>query len=43
MKLEDVKEDIKNQLLPQKQKEVFDAYVETLRKEFNVKVYQENL
>ena len=43
MKLEDVKENIRNQMLPQKQKEVFDAYVESLRKEFNVKVYQENL
>lgn len=43
MKLEEVQEEIRNQLLPQKQKEVFDAYVETLRKDFNVKVYQDNL
>lgn len=43
MKLEEVKEEIKNQLLPQKQKEAFDMYVESLRKEFNVKVYQDNL
>jgi peptidyl-prolyl cis-trans isomerase C len=43
MKLEEVQDNIRSQLLPQKQKEVFDAYVETLRKEFNVKVYQENL
>ena len=43
MKLEDVQDGIRSQLLPQKQKEVFDSYVESLRKEFNVKVYQENL
>lgn len=43
MKLEDVQENIRKQILPQKQKEAFDAYVETLRKEFNVKVYQDNL
>jgi peptidyl-prolyl cis-trans isomerase C len=43
MKFEDVQDNIRKQLLPQKQKEVFDAYVETLRKEFNVKVYQDNL
>ena len=42
-KFEEVQENIRNQLLTQKQKEVFDAYVETLRKEYNVKVYQENL
>lgn len=42
MKYEDVKENIKKQILPQKQKEVFDAYVENLRKEFNVKVYLDN-
>jgi peptidyl-prolyl cis-trans isomerase C len=42
-KLEEVQENIRKQLLPQKQKEVFDNYVESLRKEFNVKIYQENL
>ena len=40
---EDVKEDIRNQLLPKKQKEIFDAYEEALRKEFKVKIYPENL
>lgn len=43
MKLEEVQENIRRQLLPQKQKEAFDAYVSALRKEFNVKVYQDNL
>ena len=43
MKLEEVQENIRRQLLPQKQKEAFDAYVNALRKEFNVKVYQDNL
>ena len=43
MKFEEVQENIRRQLLPQKQKEAFDAYVEALRKEFNVKVYQDNL
>lgn len=42
-KFEDVQEDIRSQLLPQKQKEAFDAYVAALRNEFKVKVYQENL
>ena len=40
---EDVKEDIRNQLLTQKQKEHFEAYKESLLKEFNVKIYLENL
>ena len=43
MKFEEVQDNIGKQLLPQKQKEAFDAYVEALRKEFNVKVYQDNL
>lgn len=43
MALDEVKDEIKRELLPQKQKKVFDEYVESLRKEFNVKVYQENL
>ena len=42
-KFEEVKEEIKAQLLPQKQKETFDAYLTSLRKEFNVKEYKDNL
>lgn len=42
-KFEDVQEEIRSQLLPQKQKEAFDAYVAALRNEYKVKVYQENL
>ena len=42
-KLEEVQENIRNQLLPQKQNEVFNAYMNELRKEYNVKVYPENL
>ncbi|MDD3145750.1 MAG: peptidyl-prolyl cis-trans isomerase [Candidatus Riflebacteria bacterium] len=42
-KLEDVKEQIRGHLLPQKQREAFEAYVEELKKEFSVKIHQENL
>ncbi len=42
-KLEEVKEEIRSQLLPQKQKDTFDAYLASLRKEFNVKEYKDNL
>ncbi len=42
-KLEEVKDEIKAQMLPQKQKDTFDAYLESLRKEFNVKEYRDNL
>jgi peptidyl-prolyl cis-trans isomerase C len=41
--IDEVYEEIKNKLLSQKQKEIFDAYVEALRKEFKVKIYLENL
>ena len=43
MKFEEAKEIIRQQLLPQRQKSVFDAYVENLRKEFNIKIYLDNL
>ncbi len=42
-KLEEVKEQIRGHLLPQKQREAFEAYVEELKKEFTVKIHQENL
>ncbi len=42
-KLEEVKEQIRGHLLPQKQREAFEAYVEELKKEFAVKIHQENL
>lgn len=42
-KLEEVKEQIKGHLLPQKQQEAFKAYIEELKKEFSVKIHQEKL
>ncbi len=42
-KLEEVQEEIRSQLLPQKQKEVFDTFVQSLSKEFNRKEYPENI
>ncbi len=42
-KLEEVKEQIRGHLLPQKQQEAFKVYVEELKKEFGVKIHQENL
>lgn len=42
-KLEDVKEQIRAQLLPEKQKEVFGKFIDELKKEFDVKIHQENL
>lgn len=42
-KLEEVKEQIRGHLLPQKQREAFEAYVEELKKEFGVKIHQEIL
>lgn len=42
-KLEEVKDEIKSQLLPQKQKEVFSALVEEVKKEFNVKIHKDKL
>ena len=42
-KLEEVKEQIRGHLLPQKQREAFEAYVEELKKEFGVKIHQEKL
>ncbi len=43
MKLEEVREQIRARLMPEKQREVFTKLVEELKKEFNVKVYQEKL
>lgn len=44
LKFEDVKNDImERRLLPEKQKNTFETYRDNLRKEFNVKEYQENL
>ncbi|PKL49886.1 MAG: hypothetical protein CVV42_04295 [Candidatus Riflebacteria bacterium HGW-Riflebacteria-2] len=43
MKLEEVSEQIRARLLPEKQRETFTKLVEELKKEFNVKVYQEKL
>jgi len=42
-KLEEVKEQIKGHLLPQKQQEAFKVYIEELKKEFSVKIHQEKL
>lgn len=42
-KLEEVKEQIRSHLLPQKQHEAFKAYIEELKKEFDVKIHQEKL
>ena len=42
-KLEEVKNDVRGRVLPAKQQTAFNNYLETLRKEFNVKVYSENL
>ena len=42
-KFEEVQEEIRSQLLPQKQKEAFDNFVQTLSKEYNRKEYPENL
>ncbi len=42
-KLEEVKDEIRAQLLPEKQKEVFGALVEEVKKEFNVKIYKDKL
>ena len=42
-KLEEVKDEIRAQLLPEKQKEVFTALVEKVKKEFNVKIYKDKL
>ncbi len=42
-KLEEVKEQIRGHLLPQKQREAFEAYVAELKKEFGVKIHQEKL
>lgn len=41
--LDEVKEGIRNEMLPQKQQSTFQAYIEELKKELNVKVYFENL
>lgn len=42
-KLEEVKEEIRSKLLPEKQKEVFTALVDEVKKEFNVKIYKDKL
>jgi peptidyl-prolyl cis-trans isomerase C len=42
-KLEEVKDEIKSKLLPEKQKEAFTQLVEEAKKEFNVKIYQDKL
>lgn len=41
--LDEVKDEIRNEMLPQKQQSVFQAYINELKKELNVKVYPENL
>lgn len=43
MKLEEVRDQIKSKLLPEKQREIFTKYVEELKKEFNVIVNQDKL
>ena len=43
MKLDEVREQIRGKLMPEKQREVFTKLVEELKKEFNVKVYQDKL
>lgn len=43
MKLEDVKEQIRSKLMPEKQKEVFGKFVDELKKEFNVILHQDKL
>ncbi len=43
MKLDEVREQIRAKLMPEKQREVFTKLVEELKKEFNVKVYQDKL
>lgn len=43
MKLDEVREQIRAKLIPEKQREVFTKLVEELKKEFNVKVYQDKL
>ncbi|KAF1080927.1 MAG: hypothetical protein GQF41_2741 [Candidatus Rifleibacterium amylolyticum] len=43
MTLDEVREQIRARLMPEKQREVFTKLVEELKKEFNVKVYQEKL
>ncbi|HAE38118.1 MAG TPA: hypothetical protein DCG57_05690 [Candidatus Riflebacteria bacterium] len=43
MKLDEVREQIRSKLMPEKQREVFTKLVEELKKEFNVKVYQDKL
>ena len=42
-KFEDVKEQIRSQILPQKQKAAFSQLVDEAKGEFNVKIYQEKL
>ncbi len=42
-KLEEVKDQIRSRLLPEKQKAVFTALVDEVKKEFNVKIYQDKL
>jgi peptidyl-prolyl cis-trans isomerase C len=41
--LDKVKENIREQLLPEKQREVFQNYVTGLQEEYKVKSYPENL
>ena len=43
MKLDEVREQIRAKLMPEKQSEAFTKLVEELKKEFNVKVYQDKL
>jgi peptidyl-prolyl cis-trans isomerase C len=42
-KLEEVKEEIKKTLLPEKQKNAFTEFVDEVKKEFDVKVYEDKL
>ena len=43
MKLDEVREQIRAKLMPEKQRAAFTKLVEELKKEFNVKVYQDKL